>query len=130
MDNIGRYLVSTQLMGNFQSFFLREIGNTAHPCSKSPQRKHRTLARDIGISIEYLFWFTKEDEKVHRFIPHKEALSTNVALSKIAGSWCRSVHKDAIASITEIERNWFVHTIRFRTLRVGDIEIHLLSHLI
>ena len=34
--HVGRYAVCSQLAGYLQSFLLREVGNTAHPCTKAP----------------------------------------------------------------------------------------------
>ena len=40
------------------------------------------------------------------------------------------MHEDAVAAITEIERHRLVHAVGFRSLGVGDIEMHLLPHLV
>ena len=40
------------------------------------------------------------------------------------------MHEDAIASVAEIEGHGFVHARSLGSLRVGDEELHFLSHLV
>ena len=130
VDDIRRNLIGSQLMSYFQSLLLGEIRDTAHPGTKSPQRQHWRLACHVCIFIQDLLRFTKEHEEVHCFITHKEALGTYITCTEIGSSRSRSMHKDTIASIGEIERHRLVHTICFRSLRIYNRQVHLLSHLI
>ena len=85
VDDIRGNLMSAQLTGNLQALLLREVSDTAHPCAKAPKRQHGALACDIGILIEDILRFTQEDEEVHLFISHKQAISTNVRGTEVAG---------------------------------------------
>ena len=40
------------------------------------------------------------------------------------------MHEDAIATIGEVKRYGFVHTVGLRSLGVGDAEVYFLSRLI
>ena len=130
VDDVSRYLMLAQLTGDVETFLLREIGDTAHPRAKRPQGQHGRLARYVGVFIEYVLRFTEEHEEVNLLVGHEEALCTDVALSEVSRDRCRGVHKDAIATVGEVERHGFVHAVGLRSLRVGDADVHLLSHLV
>ena len=64
VDNIGGNLMLTQFLGNIQSFFLREVSDTAHPGAERPQGQHGTLSCNIGIFIENILRFAKEHKHI------------------------------------------------------------------
>ena len=130
VDDIRRNPIGSQLMSYFQSLLLGEIRDAAHPGTKGPQRQHWRLTSHVCIFIQDLLRFTKEHEEVHCFITHKEALGTYITCTEIGSSRSRSMHKDTITSIREIERHRLVHAVSFWSLRIYNRQVYLLPHLI
>ena len=83
VNHVGRYLVSPQLTGDLQSLLLREIGDTAHPCTEAPQGQHRALTCDVGIFIEDVLRLTEEDEKIHLLVGHEQAPKSAVTGAEV-----------------------------------------------
>ena len=130
MDYITRYLVLTNLVGDVHTFVLREISDATHPCAEGPERQHRRFAHDIGIFVQDVLGFSKEDEEVHRLVCHKKTVGPDVTCTKVAGHRCRSVHENAIAAVAEEEWHRLIHSVGLRSLRVGNRQVYLLSHLV
>lgn len=83
MDDIGRYLILTQLLGDIEPLFLGEIRDTAHPRSEAPQGEHGAFAGDVGILIENVLWRAEEEEEIHLLICHKDAVGAYIGGSEI-----------------------------------------------
>ena len=83
MNDIRRNLMGTKLAGNFQAFFLREIGDAAHPRAETPEWRHRTLARDVGVFVKNFLGRAKEHEEVYLLVGHKKPLGTDVRSSEV-----------------------------------------------
>ena len=130
MDHIRGDLMSPQLFGNLQALLLREVGDTAHPRAEAPERHHRTLSRDVGIFVEDILRLSEEHEKVHLLVGHKQALGSDIRGTEVAGDGGRGVHKDAIATIGEIERHGLVLAVALWSLRVSDTQMNLLPYFI
>ena len=130
VDDVRRNLVFPELSRHLKSFILREIGNAAHPCSESPKRQHGRLARQVGVFVENVLGFAKEDEEINFLVAHKQSVGTDIAGSEVAGDRCRGVHENAIALVGKEERHRLILTVGFGSLRVGDKEVDLLPHFV
>ena len=130
MDHIAGDLVRTQLTGDLQTLFLREVGDTAHPCAEAPKGQHGRLTRNVSIFVENVLRFSEEDKEVHLLIAHKQTVGTDIRGTKVAGHRSRGVHKHTIATVREEERHRLILTVGLRPLRIGNTEVYLLSYLI
>ena len=130
MDDVRGDAILAQLLGNVQSLLLREIGDTAHPCAKAPQRQHGRTACNARIFIEDFLGGTKEHEEVQLLVGHKQALGTDIRCAEVGCDRCRCMHKNAVATIREVERYGLILSVSLRSLRIGDTELNLLPHLI
>ena len=119
MDDVGRNPVGTKLAGNLQALLLREVGDTAHPRAKAPKGKHRRLAGDVGIFVQYILRLSEENEEIDHFIGHKQAVGTNIGSSEVAGDRRGGMHEDAITTIREEEGHGLVLAIGLWSLWIG-----------
>ena len=130
VDDITRYLVLTQFPGYIAAFCFAEVGDAAHPGAEAPQGGHFGPSYQCGVFAQHLLRRTQEDEDVHRFVCHKEFGGSDVGAAEVAGHGGGSVHKHAIAAVTEKEGDRLVHVRGFGALRVGDKEVDLLPGLV
>ena len=88
VDDVRRYLVCSELLGDIKAFLLREIGDTAHPSAEAPKGQHWRLARDIRILVEDILRLTEEYKEVHLLIAHEDAVGTDIRGPEVAGHRC------------------------------------------
>ena len=117
--HVRRYLVGPQLTGNLESFLLREIGDTAHPSTETPERQHRRLASDVGIFVEDGLWFSEEHEEVHLLVGHEQTVGSDVAGAKVACHRSRGMHEDTIAARDSRRRMAQAYIVRRFLVLVG-----------